>query len=91
MRTKLSESDAFFTSLTCRILNTLLGPGLLGVSGMPPSFPEDRALDQLSVIGEQHKRQRKMLNPVFSTKHLREMMPVFRQVISKVRILGRVN
>lgn len=35
--------------------------------------------------GAQHKRQRKMLNPVFSAKHLREMMPLFYQVVHKVR------
>ena len=40
--------------------------------------------------GAEHHKQRKMLNPVFSTKHLREMMPVFRQVITKVRALGRL-
>ncbi|KAI0701728.1 cytochrome P450 [Earliella scabrosa] len=39
----------------------------------------------LGTIGEQHKRQRKMLNPVFSTKHLREMTPIFYEVIHKTR------
>lgn len=35
--------------------------------------------------GQQHKRQRKMLNPVFSTKHLREMTPIFYEVMQRVR------
>ncbi|KAI0701721.1 cytochrome P450 [Earliella scabrosa] len=39
----------------------------------------------LGTLGQQHKRQRKMLNPVFSTKHLRDMMPIFYQVIHKTR------
>ncbi|TBU57392.1 cytochrome P450 [Dichomitus squalens] len=47
----------------------------------------------LSTDGEQHKRQRKMLNPVFSVKHLREMTPLFYQVIHKTRdaIMERVR
>ncbi|KAM5544699.1 hypothetical protein V8D89_001597 [Ganoderma adspersum] len=49
--------------------------------------------------GEQHRRQRKMLNPVFSTKHLRGMVPLFYQVtgqtcdaiIQRVHTSGRSN
>ncbi|KAI0764992.1 cytochrome P450 [Fomes fomentarius] len=37
----------------------------------------------LGTTGEQHRRQRKMLNPVFSTKHLREMTPIFYEVVHK--------
>ncbi|KAI0765001.1 cytochrome P450 [Fomes fomentarius] len=39
----------------------------------------------LGVLGQQHKRQRKMLNPVFSTKHLREMTPIFYEVMHRLR------
>ncbi|KZP11711.1 cytochrome P450 [Athelia psychrophila] len=39
----------------------------------------------LSTIGEQHRRQRKMLNPVFSMRHLADMTPVFFEVVNKVR------
>ncbi|KAI0717427.1 cytochrome P450 [Cerioporus squamosus] len=38
----------------------------------------------LGTHGEQHRRQRKMLNPVLSTKHLRAMMPIVYSVIYKV-------
>ncbi|KAI0079868.1 cytochrome P450 [Panus rudis PR-1116 ss-1] len=38
----------------------------------------------ISVRGEQHKRQRKMLSPVFSAKHMRGMTPLFYQVSRKV-------
>ncbi|KAJ7158842.1 cytochrome P450 [Mycena filopes] len=31
----------------------------------------------LSSVGDQHRRQRKMLNPVFSVAHLRHMVPLF--------------
>ncbi|RPD65435.1 cytochrome P450 [Lentinus tigrinus ALCF2SS1-7] len=47
----------------------------------------------LGTLGEQHRRQRKMLNPVFSTKHLRDMTPIFYSVVHKTRdaILERVR
>ncbi|EIM84951.1 cytochrome P450 [Stereum hirsutum FP-91666 SS1] len=31
----------------------------------------------LSTRGEHHRRQRKLLNPVFSTKHMKSMVPIF--------------
>ncbi|EIM84937.1 cytochrome P450 [Stereum hirsutum FP-91666 SS1] len=34
-------------------------------------------LGLLSTRGEHHRRQRKLLNPVFSTKHMRSMLPIF--------------
>ncbi|KAG6919202.1 hypothetical protein DXG01_008500 [Tephrocybe rancida] len=37
----------------------------------------------LSTLGESHRKQRKMLNPVFSVTHVREMMPVFYDVTHK--------
>jgi hypothetical protein len=45
-----------------------------------------RFLDLLLCIGEQHKKQRKMLNPVFSPSHLRDMMPTFYEVSYKVHL-----
>ncbi|KAI0657157.1 cytochrome P450 [Cubamyces menziesii] len=47
----------------------------------------------LSTLGEQHRKQRKMLNPVFSAKHLREMTPIFNDVIHKLQdaIASRVK
>ncbi|KAI1783611.1 cytochrome P450 [Ganoderma leucocontextum] len=38
--------------------------------------------------GEQHRRQRRLLNPVFSTKHLRRMVPLFYQVIHQLDMLS---
>ncbi|KAI0333101.1 cytochrome P450 [Cubamyces sp. BRFM 1775] len=40
----------------------------------------------LATVGDQHRRQRKMLNPVFSAKHLREMTPIFNEVIHKLEV-----
>ena len=37
----------------------------------------------LSTEGIQHRKQRKMLNPVFSTKHLRGMVPLFYSVTNQ--------
>ncbi|KZT71825.1 cytochrome P450 [Daedalea quercina L-15889] len=31
----------------------------------------------LSTVGEQHRKQRKMLNPLFSVAHLRRILPIF--------------
>ncbi|KAH9853037.1 cytochrome P450 [Lenzites betulinus] len=47
----------------------------------------------LGTAGEQHRRQRKMLNPVFSTKHLRNMTPLFYEIVHKTRdaIMTRVQ
>ncbi|KAJ3874012.1 cytochrome P450 [Lentinula edodes] len=39
----------------------------------------------LSTIGEQHRKQRKMLNPVFSIAHMRSMMPIFNNVVNQLR------
>ncbi|KAF7965105.1 hypothetical protein HWV62_45577 [Athelia sp. TMB] len=43
--------------------------------------------------GERHRKQRKMLNPVFSSRHLQDMVPIFYSVSYKLRdtILARVK
>ncbi|KAI0628824.1 cytochrome P450 [Trametes polyzona] len=47
----------------------------------------------LAMLGDQHRRQRKMLNPLFSAKHLRDMTPIFYNVIHKLEsaIASRVG
>ena len=35
--------------------------------------------------GDHHRKQRKMLNPVFSINHMRRMIPIFNDVSRKVR------
>ncbi|KXN84323.1 Cytochrome P450 3A16 [Leucoagaricus sp. SymC.cos] len=39
----------------------------------------------LSSYGDKHKKQRKLLNPVFSINHMREMIPVFYEVTERLR------
>ncbi|KAM5543438.1 hypothetical protein V8D89_002689 [Ganoderma adspersum] len=39
----------------------------------------------LSTTGEQHRLQRKMLNPAFNINHMREMIPIFYEVTHKLR------
>ncbi|KAI0698621.1 cytochrome P450 [Cytidiella melzeri] len=39
----------------------------------------------LSTLGDSHRRQRKMLNPVFSIAHMRNMTPLFYSVIHRLR------
>ncbi|KIJ11452.1 hypothetical protein PAXINDRAFT_177345 [Paxillus involutus ATCC 200175] len=39
----------------------------------------------LSTLGDHHRKQRKMLNPVFSINHLRQMIPIFREIATNLR------
>ncbi|KAH9934006.1 cytochrome P450 [Epithele typhae] len=39
----------------------------------------------LVTVGDHHKRQRKLLNPVFSTNHMRDMLPIFYQITERLR------
>ncbi|KAI5123118.1 hypothetical protein M0805_001474 [Coniferiporia weirii] len=39
----------------------------------------------LSTLGEEHKKQRKMLNPVFSSKHMRDMLPMLYPIAHQLR------
>ncbi|CCM00085.1 uncharacterized protein FIBRA_02112 [Fibroporia radiculosa] len=38
----------------------------------------------ISTTGHQHRKQRKMLNPVFSINHMRHMLPIFYSVTNKL-------
>ncbi|EKM58812.1 uncharacterized protein PHACADRAFT_112917 [Phanerochaete carnosa HHB-10118-sp] len=39
----------------------------------------------LSTLGEHHRRQRKLLNPVFSIAHMRRLTPLFYEVVNRLR------
>ncbi|KAF6751311.1 cytochrome P450 [Ephemerocybe angulata] len=39
----------------------------------------------VAVVGDDHRRQRKILNPAFSIKHMREMTPTFYGIVHKLR------
>ncbi|KAH8119663.1 cytochrome P450 [Phellopilus nigrolimitatus] len=40
----------------------------------------------LSTLGEHHRKQRKMLNPVFSLKHMRDLIPIFYPIAHEVTV-----
>ncbi|KAI5121967.1 hypothetical protein M0805_002037 [Coniferiporia weirii] len=39
----------------------------------------------LTTLGEHHRKQRKMLNPVFSLKHMRSLIPIFYPIAHNLR------
>ncbi|EPS93818.1 hypothetical protein FOMPIDRAFT_1135460 [Fomitopsis schrenkii] len=39
----------------------------------------------LATVGERHRKQRRMLNPVFSIAHMRHMIPIFYQITHKLQ------
>ncbi|KAI0355907.1 cytochrome P450 [Trametes cingulata] len=47
----------------------------------------------LSTLGQHHRKQRRMLNPIFSVNHMRQIMPMFYDVGHKLRaaIVERVR
>ncbi|KAI0754292.1 cytochrome P450 [Daedaleopsis nitida] len=47
----------------------------------------------LATLGERHRKQRKMLNPVFSIAHMRQIIPIFNAVVNRLTtaIESRVN
>ncbi|KAJ2919030.1 hypothetical protein MD484_g1462, partial [Candolleomyces efflorescens] len=44
-----------------------------------------------ATTGDQHRKQRKMLNPLFSIAHMREMVPIFYDVVEKDTFLKKVS
>ncbi|KAL1746453.1 cytochrome P450 [Schizophyllum fasciatum] len=54
-----------------------------------PSFISDNGLffgeGLLATLGDRHKKQRKLMNPVFSTAHMRNMVPIFQETIGLLR------
>ena len=65
----------------------MFGPGLITAIGQ---YQEQQVLSLLPirhVLGDHHRKQRKMLNPVFSASHLRNLTPVFYEITNKVRCI----
>jgi cytochrome P450 len=63
----------------------VFGPSLFSTIGMLIFILDARFVKE-SAIGDAHRKQRKMLNPVFSIAHMRSMTPLFYEVIHRVRI-----
>ncbi|KAJ7503140.1 cytochrome P450 [Mycena galericulata] len=55
----------------------------------PPMVTESHKLlngsGLLGTMGDQHKKQRKMLNPLFAVKHLKGFTPLFFELVQKLR------
>lgn len=64
-------------------MNLLFGPGLLGTAGMF-CFSRITSNSYARIPGDKHRKQRKLLNPVFSIRHMRHMLPIFYGVVHKV-------
>ncbi|KAG1723805.1 cytochrome P450 [Suillus lakei] len=45
----------------------------------------------ISTLGEQHRKQRKMLNPVFSTSNMRELLPTIQPISHQLKSILRSN
>ncbi|KAG6815225.1 hypothetical protein H0H93_010515 [Arthromyces matolae] len=82
----LVKDQAIFEETQSSLVSNIItfGGGLASTTGVTilPPIAETRMIDILS--GEQHKRQRKMLNPVFSIAHMRKMIPMFNDVTQKL-------
>ena len=67
------------------------GPGLTATHGTIPSAAFATSTETngsgACATGEYHRKQRKLLNPVFSINHMRHMMPTFYKVTHKVDLL----
>ena len=60
---------------------------MASVSGslFPVGLQKSAMLLTPHVLGDTHKKQRKMLNGVFSTKHIKNLTPTFYEVSHRVR------
>lgn len=69
----------------------MFGGGLLATLGTINACAyiviEFLIITPILLIGDQHRKQRKILNPVFHISHMRQMLPIFYQVTYKVGIL----
>lgn len=41
-------------------------------------------INVILIVGESHRKQRKLLNPVFHINHMRHMSPIFYRTIHRV-------
>lgn len=77
------ESDMFIEQVICLSLSS--GHTDTDSNDVNRSNSLLFGLGLLSTRGEHHRRQRKLLNPVFSTKHMHYMLPIFYGVGHQVR------
>ena len=63
-----------------------IGPGLTTVHGTSIFYSSQQKCN--GDLGTHHRKQRRMLNPVFSASHMRNLTPVFYEITHKVRPVG---
>ena len=92
-----TETDMFIMCVYCRQVSCrleLLGAGETRSFSAKGSFQplvrfplSTQRNDSCSILyeGEQHRKQRKILNPVFSLANMRELLPVIQPIASKMR------
>ncbi|KAF8072008.1 cytochrome P450 [Lyophyllum atratum] len=51
----------------------------------------DGLLASLGQLGDKHRKQRKLINPVFSVAHMRNMVPIFEEVAKKLSAAIQLN
>ena len=68
-----------------RRLNKLIfGKGLMGTKGTLTLVVSWHVTDYVCHKGDHHRKQRKLINPVFASNHLRDMLPMFYEIAYKV-------
>jgi hypothetical protein len=77
----------------CRSNRMMFGTGLFGTLGRLSAsrYISTSWLTILWYKGGHHRKQRKMLNPVFSSSHLRDMLPIFYEITYKVCVFVVVS
>ena len=72
-------------NITCRGNKLIFGEGLLSTLGaQSASYPTSPICLYLERIGDQHKKQRKMLNPVFSLGNMRDLLPTIQPIANEL-------
>ena len=60
------------------------GPGIVAVVGGQCLYPAAARPADVRVLGKDHQRHRKIMNPAFSAAHLRTFLPLFQRIAGKV-------
>ena len=63
----------------------LAGPGIVNVLGVQHLPRIITTYANILLLGKDHQRHRKIMNPAFSAAHLRTFLPLFQRIASKVR------
>jgi cytochrome P450 len=62
----------------------MFGEGLIATVGAKHHSMDSRKVSDSMVLGERHRMQRKLLNPVFSTSNMRELLPTLQPIARKL-------